>query len=364
MSNADRVRSVIRDKPSGQPGTNGTTFPSIPTAAPPLFECRQCDLKFKTQEALGNHKQKFCVGSGYENPDGVRASLQHGRHIAAGADLSRHNVMNSERAEEIVRQAAPGHAELAAKFAQRDFEMKRVQHALETGRVKTREELAAGLKVRQYEMMATLEKDARKMQELQRSVDEQKQKEMVARREKSKIASKLHEIETERLQLLEESKTTELAAMQKEMEMLQQREASKKEEISAIEKRLVHKAGAKMQARKEVTEQLGEVGKKRDAAVLSQQQQQARRHGESIGDLKAKQKNLADRRAALDAAQHTVNAQRAEIGQGEERHGKRIGDMGRQEMLLRLKRDIELGPMAMRQEQELRQRDINKARYC
>ena len=68
-------------------------------------------------------------------------------------------------------------------------------------------------------------------------------------------------IESERLQLLEESKHSELAAMQQEMKLLEEREKAKKDEIKAIESRLIEKEEAKVAAQDQLAHQLHQVSK-------------------------------------------------------------------------------------------------------
>ena len=138
----------------------------------PKLECRDCKLTFwpvttttrtykEATHMLANHKLKFCIGSGYEDPETIKQVIHLGEQISAG------HVQNPEQAAEALEKCAPGYRQLVSDFAQRELELKSLQRNLEVQRTQQKTDAASELERKQNEMKATMEKDARKMRELQ-----------------------------------------------------------------------------------------------------------------------------------------------------------------------------------------------------
>eukprot|EP00658_Telonema_sp_P-2_P001999 TRINITY_DN10754_c0_g1_i1.p2 TRINITY_DN10754_c0_g1~~TRINITY_DN10754_c0_g1_i1.p2 ORF type:complete len:179 (-),score=69.46 TRINITY_DN10754_c0_g1_i1:116-652(-) len=171
-------------------------------------------------------------------------------------DTARLVLGDAEQAAEAVRQAVPGHQQLVSQFAQREVEMKRVQQELEANRSMHREQMMGGVQLRQNQLNAALERDGRALEQLQAAMEEQKRAELEKRGAKAHISDRLRSIETERLRILEESKTHELEAMHRQMETLEKLETSKRAEIDEIEGKIADQIASTAQSRQRTVEQL------------------------------------------------------------------------------------------------------------
>ena len=242
------------------------------------LECRECGLVFSTAKELSNHKERFCVGCTYNDPENLAAMTKR--------QLERFKAKGGSRAAGDGAAEAEYDRELELDVATQDFMLERM-----TGSRKREGELKAQRAVLQAN--GAHEEQIRLLLE---QLEETKEEEFKAVLRAQQYSRNLQEMDRSHIETLQGQKKAELDTLQLQGEELERQEAEFERELKQME----HQALELAQARDAEEQRLASLVKQNDRNLhetqFDEQRQLAMQHGSRMAELKMERSKLAEDR--------------------------------------------------------------------
>lgn len=194
----------------GSGESNSQTSPSRGAAGLVLaLYCSDCNLRFADKAKLARHKEKFCVGTKYFDPQALHNSLH--RHEAV-KDMSfqdvRAYVQNSETSNAII--GATSLAELRDRFTASDAEWKSIRTDLVRKQQRQKTEELKQLKVQYEHAHFDSKENAEKIMAMMKEIEERTAEEQRQRLEVIAVKKKLEDVERRHVVALQAEKQAEI----------------------------------------------------------------------------------------------------------------------------------------------------------
>lgn len=211
-----------------------------------LLECKNCKLKYETQEQLRNHQAKFCKDSDYGDLNKLQRKLEESKKsnnpISMHESLTMVDVNTFLRGdrkfkhEDEVGSVTLGHLRDQIQTNEREFEkvastyLSKRQEDMKTDLENLREEKLKVRTKRKQEETVLLD--------LMKELEEKREREVRAKAEKDAISQALKDLEKKKLNALEFEKKKELSKLENERESLRLKEEELMQEVERLQQRM------------------------------------------------------------------------------------------------------------------------------
>ena len=189
---------------------NGQASPSRAAAGLVLaLYCADCNLRFADKAKLARHKEKFCVGTKYFDPQALHNSLHRNEAVKEMSFQDvRAYVQNSETSNAII--GATSLAELRDRFTASDAEWKGIRTDLVRKQQRQKTEELKQLKVQYEQAHFDSKENAEKIMAMMKEIEERTAEEQRQRLEVIAVKKKLEDVERRHVVALQAEKQAEI----------------------------------------------------------------------------------------------------------------------------------------------------------
>eukprot|EP01052_Picozoa_sp_SAG31_P030235 SAG31_NODE_3085_length_4696_cov_2.976289_2_plen_1040_part_00 len=244
------------------------------------LECRECGLLFADAKELSNHKERFCIGCAYADPENLAAVTKRQLERFRADANSRRPAGGTE---------ADYNKELELDLATEDFMLERMQAS---------RKMENDLKAQRSELQANGAHEEQ-IRKLLGQLEETKADEFKAVLRAQQYSRNLQEMDRSHIETLQGQKREELEALVAEREELERQEAEFQRELEEMEHQALELARARDAEEERLTSLVKQNERTLQEAQFDRQRQLAMEHGSKMEQLKMERTKLTEKKHSI-----------------------------------------------------------------
>ena len=266
-------------------------------------------MTFPGAAELSNHKEKFCVGSIYNEPEKALKSLEasESSFMSTRKDgkVSFEEVkkyLKSRTSATDMRDDRVGPATLAqlrTSFQSNQSEMDTIYNEVVQQRAREKADELRQLKLRQQKLRAERNKEEREVRETMMALEKRKDRELKIRLEKERVKRELRGMDGAHLKSIEQERKQEIAQLAREREALKRKEDDLINEAEKLTKRIKEQEEKFLRQRNTVKEYYNNEAERGKANTKDEKLLVAQHRGERLAAIKAEKAGLQAKRDAI-----------------------------------------------------------------
>ncbi|CAG9315098.1 unnamed protein product [Blepharisma stoltei] len=266
-----------------------------------LLECKNCKMKYETQEQLRNHQAKFCKDSDYGDLNKLQRKMEDAKRDANSINL--YESLHMEDVKKFLKgenkaqnQEGVGSATLGQLRDQIRTNEKEFEKAANQFLSKREEDLKGGLeqlRAEKVEIRSKRRQEEGALLDLMKELEEKREREVRAKAEKDAISQALKDLDKKKLNALEVEKKRELNKLEDERESLRLKEEELMQEVERLQNRMDDNEVQWKQERDKINLNARAANVGVNMEILQKRQMElAKERGEQVAQIKQKKDAL------------------------------------------------------------------------